>query len=204
MLRLTNYNVKLKNKPFTILILGGLLRKKPDNTWRTGNFNYLRILAGYHLYKKLSKTNKINLVVSGGKGIYKHIPGIPTVSSVMKKELIKLGLKPKEINEENKSGTTYQELMWLSKSYKKNWGIILIVSNSYHLPRIKTMLNKINKIKKLKKVAKLISAEKIMSEYGIKWNKKIEKMYTTDTMKKIIEMEKRGIADTKSGKYKFK
>ena len=76
--------------------MGGLLRKNPNGSFKTERFNYVRVLAGYYLYKKLSKKNKVTLVVSGGKGIYKDIPGVPPVAKVMKNELIKLGLPQKK------------------------------------------------------------------------------------------------------------
>src|SRR3989344_986798 len=97
----------------TIFILGGLLRKNRDGSYRTGRFNYVRVLAGYYIYKKLSKNNKAMLIVSGGKGIYKDIPGVPPVSKVMKNELVELGLPKKEILEENKTPSTYPELVWI-------------------------------------------------------------------------------------------
>src|SRR3989338_6860764 len=104
---------KDKNKKYdAIVILGGLLKKKSDGTWKTGKFNYLRVLAGYYLYKDLIKNHPVKLIVSGGKGVYENMPDVPAIATVMKQELIKLGIPEKEIVEENKTSSTYHELLW--------------------------------------------------------------------------------------------
>jgi len=107
-------------------------------------------LAGYYLYKKLSEKNKIELIVSGSRGIYRGIPGVPRVATVMKRELVELGLDSKEIKID-KTDFTYNELVWLKRFLAKKGGKAFIVSNTYHLSRIKTMIALLPELKKLKK-----------------------------------------------------
>jgi len=194
----------MKQTNYTIVILGGLLKKKPDNTWRTADFNYLRVLAGYYLYWDMKKNNTVKLIVSGGKGIYEKIPGVPAVATVMKKELVKLGLLSKEIIVENKTASTYQELLWIKKLLNKNNDKITVISNGYHLPRIKTMLEVLPEFKKLRKCLKLVSAEKVVLKHNKRLRSKIGKMARDPRMIKIVSLEKRGVKDLRSGKYKLR
>lgn len=194
----------MQRKRYTIVILGGSMKKKNYKSWRTEDFSYLRVLAGYYLYNKLSKNNKIGLIVSGGRGIYKSIPGTPTVSSVMKKELIDLGLAEKEIRMGNKAGTTYQELLWTKNYYRAEWGKIYIISNAIHLPRVRTMLSYLSELKKLKKVVKLMSAESILVKNDKKWKNKIARFNKRQKHKEMVASEKRGIKALQSGNYHFK
>ncbi len=196
---------KDKNKKHdAIVILGGLLKKKSNNTWRTVKFNYIRVLAGYYLYRDIKRGKAVKLIVSGGRGIYDKIPGVPPVATVMKKELIQLGLSAKEIIEENKTASTYRELIWLTKLLEKKFGKIIVISNSYHLPRIKVMVSVIPELKKLKKNLTLASAEKISMKYNKNLKNKIEKMARSSKMIKTVLLEKEGIKALKSGQYKFR
>ena len=185
-----------------IYILGGLLRKNRDGNYGSDKLSYLRILAGYHLYSELSNKNKVELIVSGSKGIYRDIPGVPPVAKVMKQELIELGVSGKEIKID-KNDFTYNELLWLTKFISKGMAETFIISNAYHLPRIKVMINFIQELKKLKNV-KLIPAEKVVIRHNKKIKSKIEKIYRSSKMKKIIDLEKRGIESLKNGGYEFK
>jgi len=192
------------SKKYTIIILGGLLRKNPNGSFKTERFNYVRVLAGYYLYKKLSKKNKVTLVVSGGKGIYKDIPGVPPVAKVMKNELIKLGLPQKKILEENKTPSTYAELVWIKNFLIKKPDKVILVSNSYHLPRIKTMINYLPEFKGLGKNILLTSAEKVVIKFNNKLESKINRKLKSPKMKGVIANEQRGIRALKSDNYKFR
>lgn len=194
----------MERKKYTIVILGGSMKEKNNKSWRTEDFSYLRVLAGYHLYKRLSKNNKIGLIVSGGRGIYKSIPNTPTVSSVMKKELVDMGLDKKEIRMGNKAGTTHQELLWLKNNYKKEWGDIYIISNTIHLPRVRIMINYLSELKKLKKTVRLVSAEDVLVKNDEKWKNKIARFNKSQKHREMITSEKRGIEALKSGDYHFK
>lgn len=187
-----------------IFILGGLLRKNKNGGYKTNRFNYARVLAGYYLYKKLVLKNKPIIIVSGGKGIYKNIPGVPPVAKVMKKELIQMGIPSKDILKEEQTPSTYYELIWIKKYLAKNPTKIITISNSYHLARIKAMIDYLPELKDLNKKIILASAEKIVIKYNKKLKDKINKDLKSQKMKKIIADEKRGIKALKSGNYKFR
>ncbi|MBI2676552.1 MAG: YdcF family protein [Candidatus Yanofskybacteria bacterium] len=186
----------------TIYILGGFLKKNRDGSYSSDGFSYLRVLAGYYLYKKLSEKDKVELIVSGSRGIYRGIPDVPRVATVMKRELIKLGLDPKEIKTD-KTDFTYKELVWLKKYIVKKAGKGFIVSNAYHLPRIKTMISLLPELKELKNIVKLVPAEKIAVKLNKKLKSRIKKDNKSFEMKRIIASEKKGIKALKEGKYKF-
>lgn len=186
-----------------IYILGGFLKKNRDGNYRSDKLSYLRVLAGYYLYKKLSKKNKIRVIVSGGKGIYKDIPDVPPVAQVMSRELTKLGINFKEIKSDT-TDFTYPELVWLKKYITDKLAEALIVSNSYHLPRVRTMMNLLPELKKIKGRVKLISAEKIVVKHNKKMGLKIKNLTKSPQIKKLIASEKKGVNDLKRGNYKFK
>lgn len=189
----------------TIFVLGGLLSRNKDGTYRSQKLNYVRVLAAYYLYKNLVGKESVKLIVSGGKGIYEKIQGIPPVAKVMKRELVKLGLHTSEIAEESKTASTYRELIWLKNYTNKHpKEVIVAISNTYHLPRIKAMINYFPKLRELKNLIKLQSAEKIAIKFNRKLKTKLDKFNGSREMKKIISLENKGITDLKTGTYKIR
>lgn len=203
-----------------IIIFGGSL-KNGFQGWRTTYFNEkdkfgslgdrLRVLAGNFLYKNFVKYNpNLKILTSGGKGQLKiKNNGAPCVSEVLKKELIDLGVKSNKIFTEKFSSSTYQQLKELNKIIlKKKFKKIILISNEYHLPRIRAMMNYGKKLKNLKRMLSekkivLSSAEKILLIYNPKWKKIITKAYKSKLMKKRIKLEKKGVMDIKNGLYKL-
>ena len=95
----------INNKKNIIIVLSGGL-KKTKNGWRTTNFNdkgdnfgisgdRLRVVAAGFLYdNKLSQL----VIVSGGKGQLKGVlPGRITLASVIKDELVRIGIPAENI-----------------------------------------------------------------------------------------------------------
>lgn len=195
-----------------IILGGGLIKEK--NKWRTTNFNEentfcadgsnIRMVAGSYLYKN---DHKSSLIASGGKGQYKNIPNAPNVSSVLKKELIELGIPEKKIIEEKKSNNTWQQLQELKKIINKNKiKQIVVISNKYHLSRITAMIKKDNELNKLfeQSVIKLKSAEDIVLKYSPKkWKSIIKNAYNSELIKQRIKLEEKGVQDIKTGIYKL-
>ena len=186
-----------------IFILGGFLKRNHNGSYGSDKLSYLRVLAGYYLYKNLSVKGRVKLIVSGSRGIYREMPGVPPVATVMKQELIALGINPKEIMI-NKTDFTYNELVWLKKFLTQRLEETYIISSTYHLPRVKTMIKLLPELKKLNNIVKPISAEKIVIKFKPNLKDKIQKDYKSPRVKKMIASEKKGIKDLKSGKYKFK
>ncbi len=201
----------LKNHYDAVCILGGGL-KKEGGVWRTPRFDEgdnfgptgdnIRVIAGSYLLKQGLTSH---LIASGGRGQYKDIPEAPTLASVIKKELIDLGVEPDNIEEEGQSGNTYQQLKALQDIVvQRGWDSIGIISNRYHLPRIQAMIEYGPRLSGLNRVVNLISAENVLLTYApSEWKKIIEEAYRSNSMKKRIKLETAGVNDIKNGKYKF-
>lgn len=196
-----------KNKKCeAIIILGGGLIKNRDDIWQTRNYNdgsgggeRIRVLAGYYLYKR--KEDGV-IIASGGKGKKLHEPTTVTISSVIKKELMELGIPKQKIIEDNKSISTLEQLESIKKLIN-GYSKISIISNKYHLPRIKTMIAYIPELKFLKNKVRIISGENTVIKYGpAKWRRVISATYKTRAMKKRIAQEKQGIKDIKFDNYR--
>lgn len=203
--------MKLSNKNYdAIFILGGSLIKD-NGIWRTCRFDEsdnfgvlgdtLRVKAGSILFNQGITGHIIAL---GGKGQYKDVTDFPTLSSIIKKELVQFGIPPNQI-EENLSDGTYGQLKTILEIVRqRNWTKVGIISNEYHLPRISAMIEYAPNTGDLKNMADLISAEKILIDHVPKrWQKEIKEAYESTGMQNRIAMEQKGIKDIKDGKYKF-
>ncbi len=196
-----------------IVVLGGGLIKDKSGKWRTTNFNEgdnfgvsgdrLRVLAASYLYKD----NPRIIIVSGGRGQLSNIPNAPTIAEVLKKELIDLGVPASEIIEEDNSDNTWQQLQKLKKIIDKmQLRDVTVISNKWHLPRIKELIKKDRKLTSLfsDKAIKLISAERIViRDNPKKWKGAIKLAYNSEAMKDRIKREKKGIGEIKKGTYKL-
>ncbi len=88
-----------------------------------------RINKGYDLYSY----GIIKYIILTGGGA----PGEMTEAEVSKNELLKKGVKSKDIIIENKSNSTLEQISYLNNNlYKKNnWKEIVIISDNFHLLR---------------------------------------------------------------------
>lgn len=148
------------------------------------------------------------IVVSGGKGQLATIPDAPTVSSVMKDELESMGVPEEAIIEENRSANTFENLKFMAEKIQELGGAdnIVVLSNDYHLPRIKIVIEMSPELKALVMdvVLEFASAEDILLSRDLKkWKEIIEKARTSDAYKKRAGLEKKGIEDLKNGIYIF-
>ena len=206
---------RIVNKKTAIVILGGGLKKEADGRWRTTNYDEcdnfgvsgdrLRVVAAKYLY---NKNPEQLIIVSGGKGQLKDIPDAPTVAEIIKKELTELGIPEEVIIKEEKSGNTFQQLEELKKIIKekglKNIGLL---SNEWHLPRIKAMLEQLDELREISESAtvEFLPAEEICLEYDKEaWQEMIEKARESEALKERIGREENGIEDIREGRYKIK
>lgn len=193
-----------------LIVLGGGLVKEPNGNWRTTNFNEagdeygelgdrLRVVAASYLAKD---NPDLKLIVSGGKGQLTEIPGCPTLSVVLKKELIELGVIKENILEESTAYNTYRQLKnSLALVKKSGFHRAGMISNEYHLPRIAALLEH---IPRPDVGVELISAEKILLDRASgNWKQHIQEAYASEEMKKRVALEQKGIRDLREGKYKF-
>lgn len=197
-----------------INILGGSLIQDRQGHWRTTRFDEgdnfgalgdrLRVVAAFYLYQH---NHELNFLASGGKGQLKNISSAPTISSIVKQELIQLGVPAEQIDLEDNSNTTFEQLTELALYLKKKKiKAIEIISNQHHLPRIRYLIKSGPKLAALRKLVslKLLSAEKICLKYRpAQWREEINRAYLSQAMKDRIKVEQQGIHDLKTGKYKF-
>ena len=108
---------------------------------------------------------------------------------------------------ETKSGKTSSQLWELAKILKqKKIKEITLISNGYHLPRIKTMIKYLPKLNQFyqKIKIKFVAAEKvILAADKRKWQSVIKTAYQSQALKDRIKLEKQGIKDLTMGRYKF-
>lgn len=190
-----------------IIVLGGNIIKEGDS-WRTTTFkekdqsgvlgDRLRVVAAGYLFKKNPKLK----IIASGNMAWPVVKNSPTIAEIMKKELVELGVPPENIIEDKKSNGTYSQL---KNCFEISDGLKLIsigiISNDYHLPRIRAFLKYAPGISR--KVL-LISAEKILiSEDLARWKNEILEAYQSKSMKERVAFEKKGTRDLKLGKYKF-
>jgi len=197
-----------------IAIIGGGL-KNDNSRWRTTYFNEegddfgalgdrLRVLAGGLLYEE----NPQSLIIAlGGKGQLKDIPDAQAVSAVIKNELVELGIPAENIIIENQSGNTFEQLRELQKIIlDNNFEDISVISNRYHLPRIKAMIELDEKFREKLEGGRveILSAEEILIKYSPdEWKENIEAAYNSEAMKKRISLEANGVKEIKEGVYKY-
>ena len=204
-----------------IVILGGGL-KKDENGWRTTRYDEqgdnfgvqgdrLRVDAAHEMYKDFIK-NKSDflLLASGGRGQLRNIPDSPSVASVIKKELLEMGIPEEKILMEENSNNTYQQLQQLIPIIQNlHLENCLILSNSWHLPRIKVMIEYGPGLDFLKEMLvagnlSLISAEQVLIDSDpSQWKEMIDIVLGSQAMRERIKKEKQGVAQIKSGLYKF-
>jgi hypothetical protein len=193
-----------------LIVLGGGLFRESNGIWRTTNFNEtgdeygelgdrLRVVAASYLSKEHPR---LKLIVSGGKGQLIEIPGCPTLSAVLKKELIELSISSENIIEENTAYNTYRQLKnSLAIIRKLNLSQVGIISNEYHLPRVGAFLEY---IPRTNIYVELLSAENILINKAPEdWKQYIQNAYASEAMKKRIALEQSGIKDLREGRYKF-
>lgn len=204
--------LSMKNKEAIIILGGGLAND--HGQWRTTGFDEgesfgamgdrLRVEAAYILYKK---NPELLIISSGSQGQYKNIPDVPTLAEVIKRELMDLGVPERLISKEDQSANTLQQLQALKTVInEKNLTNLFIISNQYHLPRLRAMIEKDDYLQSMlkKEEIKLISAEEVLIDHNpVKWQEFISKAYQSKAMKNRIIMEKKGVQQIKDGTYKL-
>lgn len=190
-----------------IVILGGGLIKNKNGQWRSSEFegpvfaSHLRVLAGSCLFKKDSDSL---VIASGGKGYLKKVPGAPSIAQVMKKELLVLGVPSRLIVEEKNSNNTRQSVQKIRKVLSaRQTGNVIIITNQYHLNRVRTFINQDLAMKNFLRSGKikLIAAEAVVQKNNPELKNKIKKLYQSKKMKAVIGLERAGIRQIKNGTY---
>ncbi len=204
-----------KNKSAVFIMGGGLIND--SGTWRTTNYDEgdkfgvsgdSAIVAAAALL--FADHPEWLFIASGSRGQYKDIINAPNVSTVIKNELIRLGIPAGNIVEENNSKNTYQQLQNLQVIHKKNnFDKIFIIGNKHTQPRLQAMIEYKKELAELKSAfssscLKSISAEEILLDKDPDtWKNIIETAYASEAMKKRVALENQGARQVKEGTYKF-
>lgn len=135
---------------------------KEGALWKTVDFpggkKSLRVLAALDLYKQ----KKCLIISSGGRG--KLPAGAPLVCEVIKSEFIASGVPAQDIILEACSYDTLDQLLEIRRillKYKPESATI--ISNQWHLPRVKAMMEVHPLLNQIKSV-KFLSAEEIIHQ----------------------------------------
>lgn len=195
-----------------IFVISGGFKRNEAGEWSSSDFEIsdcgpmgsnIRMLAGWYLYKE--NPDRI-IITSGGRGECDNLlPRELTLSAILKRELLELGVPEEHIIEENQGDNTYQQLValgYIIKQYK--FKIVLIVSNAHHLPRIEAMLQYKQELSEVKKAAKIVSADQIVIANDSLWKAIIEEAYSREPTLSTIKKEVKGTSQIKDGTYKFK
>lgn len=204
-----------------IVVLGGGLMQTVYG-WRTTNFDErdefgvlgdsLRVHAGAVLYAEAKYEHQDALVLAcGGRGQLKSLPDAPTVSSVIKKELVVLGVYEGDIRTEEQSGNTFEQLTEFQKMARAHqWGEAALVSNDYHLPRIQAFIECAPNLAPLRRRYQdgrlsLVSAERTLVAHDAKtWRRIIASAYASKAMQERRAIEREGVEEIRAGRYQFK
>lgn len=101
---------------------------------------------------------------------------------------------------------------------ENNWQRIAVITNDYHIPRCLEMLKKIKEwpnnnvdtkfenavaefLKRETEVS-FISAEDVLISKDGRYKKLLDKVHESESYRRRMESEEKGIEDLKSGKYK--
>lgn len=197
-----------------IIVLGGELVKE-GGIWRSAHFNAgahlgdrLRVIAAYFLYQdEVAHNPELVVVASGGRGGRGALDA-PTLASVIKKELLQLGVPAESVVAEEKSNTTYEQLQECERmTVLRGWETVAIISNDYHLPRIQALCELVPKFPHLKAGLErgrvlLMSAEQVAIAHApTRYRKMVEDAYRSNAMKMRKQREAQGVADLRAGRY---
>ena len=178
---------------------------------------YMRLMTALILYLQ-NKTHHI-LFTTGitPKDIARFGKNVPSEGMIyasqflielhtIKKHRYKASPPPIIIVEE-KSTTTLENIRDSFDIILKNkWRRIAIITNHYHLPRVKALYVYISKMQKRVQTVQVsfLDAEKIMKTFNpLKYTKLIDAAYKSRIAKKRITNEHKGLSDLKNGKYKI-
>lgn len=204
-----------------IVVLGGNL-VKDGGAWRTAMFDEhddfgcmgdrLRVIAASVLYKQLAKNGtEMRVLACGGRGqLLKRFPDVPAVAEVIARELEILGVCKSHILEEKKSENTYGQLRACDSLFRTHdWEDGVVISNEYHLPRVRALLRhglalELLREKIIAGALTLLSAESILlADDKARWELSISKAYEGAAMRDRVALEVKGVHDIMSGLYTF-
>ena len=153
----------------------------------------------YHSHPQL-------IVVTGGKGKLAHVPEAVPCASVMRRELIELGVPAAGIREEIGSGNTCEQLQFIKTVFSEfPIAALRILSNRYHIARIGAFLTSDPQLRDwcISGRIELQAAEDIVLQHDpARWSSLIAEAYASQAMHERIANEERGVQAIRTGTYK--
>lgn len=191
-----------------LFVLGGWPQPDREGTWRSSLFedggigDRLRVEAAAVRYRAQAQ----RIILTGGKGKLTHVADAPACASVMRRELLELGVPADDIFEELGSGNTYEQLQFI-KTALSQFPVphLRILSNRYHLARINAFLNDDAQLQQwsAQRRIQLEAAEEIVLMHDpSRWSQLITEAYASQAMQERIEQELRGVQAIRAGTYK--
>ncbi len=184
-----------------------------SGVWRTTDYNVPRgaphvILDSFRIqaaaaYLKKYNAGEVVVLVQGGLADTVY----PSLASVMRRELLELGVPETELELEERSQTTYQQLFLLQdRAAKETAPAVKILSNDWHLPRIRAMVESVPGLAALRALnPEFVEAEEILLQTNpAQWQKKVETLRANKEVQTRVMQEQEGVAEIRNGTYRFR
>lgn len=151
------------------------------------------------------------IVLGGVTPVHKNKPNAPHLSTVIKQELIALGIPVdviKELDIDPDAGT-YMQLLHLNHALAEQTDAkeVVIIANQWQIPRIWSMImfrEELDGLKNKHPWVLLFAAEDILRTFNAeRWSDKITSAYRTPAMRETIKRELKGAHMIAEGTYKF-
>lgn len=130
----------------------------------------------------------------------------PTLASVMRNELIALGIAPERMLLEERSQKTVQQLRELQATVlQQHPKSIKILSNDWHLPRVKAMVEYLSELAPLYACApEYVEAEAVLlAQDPVLWGPRLAAVRQRADVQAVIAQELRGLEQIRRGTYKY-
>lgn len=190
-----------------LYVLGGWPRPHRDGIWRSSLFedggigDRLRVEAAAMLYR----AHRQRIIVTGGKGKLAHVAGAPASASVMRCELVELGISGDDIFQELSAGSTCEQLQFIKTALTRfPVAHLRILSNRYHLARIEAFLNadaQLGDWCAARRIEAEAAEEVLLLHDPSRWHRLIAEAYSSQAMLERIEQEARGVQAIRAGTY---
>ncbi len=206
----------MKTPQNLLVVLAGGVMQKGDGTWGSTELSEAGAACGaagsilrVYATAELVKEDPSALVyVSGGVGYESPETSSkrPLLADILAAELAACGIIGVAVYREVESNSTYQQLQELERYCSRySIGNIRIVTNRYHVPRVKAMLEIAFTALGTRDTLEIVSAEGVLIQAEpARWKELIEAEYGSPYMKARIEQEERGAQEIYRGTYTFK
>lgn len=208
------------HKRRVIALLGGHIIEDPQSgQFRTARFNETRHgIIGDSLRGEATAVlfaqqplETIVVAVGGVTPIHKIEPEAPHLSTVLKQELIGLGINEANIVELDidPGYGTAEQLMHIAKLLDQSPYVeeLFIVSNRWHLTRVWALMMFQDELQRLNDRCPrtmLMAAEDVLITFDSeRWQESIVTMYRLPAMRHVLRMELQGASQIAEGTYHF-